>query len=76
MTDADRADLGVEVLRPLGLPEEALRIIQHQGERFDGSGTPQRLRGTGNPPGIENPRCLPDLRRPHRLASPPGATAG
>jgi two-component system cell cycle response regulator len=47
----DRIERGVEILRPLGLPEEALRIIRHQGERFDGSGTPHRLHGREIPLG-------------------------
>jgi len=42
---------GVEVLRPLGLPEEALRIIRHLHEHFDGSGTPQQLGGREIPLG-------------------------
>ncbi len=47
----DRIDRAVEILRPLGLPEETLRIIRHQGERFDGSGPPHRLRGREIPLG-------------------------
>lgn len=47
----DRVARGVEILRPLGLPEEALRIISHQDERFDGSGIPHRLRGREIPLG-------------------------
>jgi diguanylate cyclase (GGDEF)-like protein len=48
---ADRAERSLEILRPLGLPEEALRIIRHQGECYDGSGSPQRLRGRDIPLG-------------------------
>ncbi len=51
LSAADRAELGVEILRPLGLPEEALRIIRHQAECYNGSGSPQRLRGREIPLG-------------------------
>ncbi len=47
----DPVERGVEILRPLGLPEEALRIIRHQGEHYDGSGAPHRLRGREIPLG-------------------------
>jgi len=49
--ETGRVERAVEILRPLGLPEEALRIIRHQDESYDGSGTPHRLRGREIPLG-------------------------
>lgn len=48
---AERAERSVEIIRPLGLPEEALRIVRHQDEWIDGSGTPGGLTGREIPLG-------------------------
>jgi putative nucleotidyltransferase with HDIG domain len=40
---------GVEIVEPLGLPQEVLSIILHHHESFDGRGYPDRLKGEDIP---------------------------
>jgi len=39
--------IGEEILKPIQLTEEVLAIIRGHHERFDGSGYPDKLSGTG-----------------------------
>jgi len=77
---AERAERSVEIIRPLGLPDEALRIIRHRDEWFDGSGAPRGLAGREIPLGsriiaicttldtLTGSRLRPDTNRMERVA--------
>ncbi|MBN1945816.1 MAG: HD domain-containing protein [Bradymonadales bacterium] len=47
------AGVGADFLAPLALPEEAVRIIRHSHEAWDGTGSPDRLAGDEIPLGAQ-----------------------
>lgn len=72
----ERTSLAEEVLRPILDDREVLRCIRHHGERYDGSGHPDGLRGDLIPLGsriiaVAEAFDAMTVWRPHRPPRPP-----